>query len=59
MNLGTFNSWVIADFLKYGRRRYYEQERLFNRIFSNNYLVTSCDNHYVNIKQNFLTHHMN
>ena len=31
--IGTFNSWVICQTSKEGRR-YYEQERLFNLIFN-------------------------
>ena len=37
MFIGTFNSWVVAYFIKEGRR-YNEQEGFFNSIFSNNYL---------------------
>ena len=37
---GTFNSWVIAELSKEGRR-YNEQERFFNLCFSNSYLPIS------------------
>ena len=38
--IGTFNSWVICQTSKEGRR-YYEQERLFNLIFNHYYLPIS------------------
>lgn len=51
MLIGTFNGWVICQSSKEGRR-YNEQERFFNSIFSNSYLpisiITICS---INIKR--------